>query len=383
MLMKNKTSVNWYDLKEYEILYLKEDVFKSLIKQGIAKAGSLSKLCAQIKSNHFYSILKKNRGMSVKNLKKLLAYLNINFSFLNDKILEVRKGLKVSIKNPNFPINLTDSRLGSVLGHVISDGCVYYDKSSKNLIRTKYYSDTIYGLNLFLNDITDIFGQVHFTQEYERNCYTVRIGNGIIGEVLRRAGLSIGKRSDSKVGLPRAVKKGGKELKKAYLSAIFDDEGSVGKINQFPYVILSRNIHVCFSNKEKIFLDTHIVPLMKTNTFPTGHITRRIPIRQLKKTLTENKRKTMLKKILNSKPKLLVEESNLLKKEFGINNHTYVISLQLTSNSFYSIQSCMVIRNKKDILKFYKEICFSLPKKQDKLKNYLKEANWNNGSEDI
>ena len=84
----------------------------------------------------------------------------------------------------------------------------------------------------------------------------------------------------------------------------------------------------------------------------------------------------ILNKILDSKPKILVDESNLLKKGFGIDNSVYVIALQLTSNGNYSVKSSLVIRKKKDVSNFYENIGFSLSKKQKKLKEALISRKW-------
>lgn len=72
----------------------------------------------------------------------------------------------------------------------------------------------------------------------------------------------------------------------------------------------------------------------------------------------------------------MVDESNLLKKNFGIDNKLYVMSLQLTTNENFSVQSCLVIQNKKSVLKFYKEVGFSFSKKRERLKETLISKRW-------
>ena len=381
--MEYETQINWYDLKDYEILYLNEGIFKDLINQGIKKAGSLSKLCLKLNSMQLYNILKNNEGISVKTLRKLLDYLEIKYDLVNDAITEIRKGTKPSIKNPKFPINLQNNKIGSLIGHLMSDGCLYKDNSRKNLIRTKYCSDEKEGINNFVNSLNKVFGEVHFNQEVIRNCIQIRIGNGVIGEVFRRAGVTVGKKYKFNEGLPWIIKDGTKEIKRAYLSAIFDDEGSVGK-KPFPYVILSRNIHFNFSNEERDLLERYIVPIMNKSYFPTGHSTKQTPIRVLKELLEKGSALELLKIIIDSKPKLLVDESNLLKEDLGIDNSVYIIALQLTSNGNYSVKSSLVIRKKKDVLKFYENIGFSFSKKQKKLKEALINRRWlDNGIETI
>ena len=373
--MSDKTIVNWYDLKDYEILYINKDVMRNLINKGIKKAGSLSKLMLELNSGHVYNILRNNSGFSIKNLKKLLEFLGLDYTFLNGKIIEVRKGEKYSIRNPKFPINLQNPKMGGLSGHLVSDGCLYYDKSREDLIRTEYCSDEREAICMFMSNLTDVFGDVHFNEEFERNCIQIRMGSGIVGEAFKRAGVTVGKKYKLNNGLPWIVKDGSKEMKRSYLSAIFDDEGSVGR-NPCPYIILSRSIHCTFTDKEKQTLHKQVVPLMKTRFFPTGHSQNRIPIRKLKEILIEINAKLLLMKILNSKPELLVDESKLLKDYFGITNYTYVISFDLTDKGSYSVASSLVIRNKKDVMKFYNDIGFSLTKKQKKLKEALTGRKW-------
>ena len=381
--MEYKTEINWYDLKDYEIIYLNGDTIKGLINQGISKAGSLSKLSIKINSGQFYNILKDNEGISIKILKKLVKYIGVDFNSINNKIVEIRKGNKASIKNPIFPINLQNYNMGYLIGHLMSDGCLYKDNSRKDLIRTKYCNDDKEGIDNFVKSLNEVFGNVHFNQEIIRSCIQIRIGNGIVGESFRRAGVTVGKKYRLNESLPWIVKNGDEDTKRAYLSAVFDDEGCVGR-NKFPYLTLSRNIHVNFSDREKKILEEHVVPLMNSNSFPTGHITRRIQIRRLKEVLTKINQVELLGKVLDSKPRLLVDESELLKNDFGINNRVYVMSLQLTTNSNYSVQSCLLIYSKRDVAKFYNDIGFSLSKKQKKLKEALISRRWlDNGDETI
>lgn len=361
--------INWFDLREYEILYLKRGILKGLINQGINKAGSLSKLCIILNSSFLYLILRKEKSVSVKTLKKLLRYLRLDYNHVENKIVQIKKGIKPSIIDPKFPIDLLNPKMGGIIGHIVSDGCLYYDKCRKDFIRTKYCSDDEEGLTEFVCNIKSVFGEVHYCKEFVRNCYTIRFGSSIGGDVLKKAGVTIGKKYEVNGALPWVVKKGCLELKKSYLRAIFDDEGSVGNTTS-PYLILSRNIHVQFPKKEIKALKS-IEKDMKRSFFPTGHSTQKIPIRTLIKRLNEMNEYKIIEKINNSKPKILIDESKMLKNSFGIENSTYVMALELTNNGAYSVKSAMVIRRKADVIKFYKEVSFSLSRKHNKLKEAL------------
>lgn len=90
----------------------------------------------------------------------------------------------------------------------------------------------------------------------------------------------------------------------------------------------------------------------------------------------------LLNKIQDSKPKILQGESRIL-NDFGIDNNVYVMSLQLTTNGNYSVQSTLVIQNKNSVVKFYKDIGFSFTKKQTKLKDALICKGWLNSDIEV
>ena len=373
-----RTKINWYELKEGIHLYIDGRIFKKIIEKGIKKSGSLSKLCIELNSNHFYRILKEEiNGTSIKRLKMLLDFLNIKYDKINHKILEIRKGKKISIKNPKFPINLLDESMGSIIGHMVSDGSLYYDKSRKDFIRTKYNSPDKTSINFFLENIKNVFGEVHYNESFIRNCNTIRFGNSIIGECLRKSGMSVGKKFKLDKGIPWIIYEGNLNMKRNYLSSVFDDEGSVG-VNPLPYVILSRSIHMNLDKKEEQFVEKWVKPHMKVNKFPTGYINYNIPTGKLKDIL-QRRNKNLYNKILSSKPKILIDESKLL-NEFNVENSIYTISFNITNNGGYSISNSLVIRKKRDITAFFNNIGFNLYRKQERLRNRLEEVGWINGN---
>lgn len=187
--------MNWYQLRDNELLKLEDDLLKKLIKSGIKQAGSLSKLCKSIGmcyTDFWYTLNDKTELVSVKKLRLLSAYLKIEYNYFNDKICEIRKGKVVSIRNPKFPFNLANEEGASLLGNIVSDGCIYIDKKARNIIRTKYSAGTKEELESFVNKINRIFGKVHFQKEKSRNSIYLKIGSSIIGESLHKVGCSIG-----------------------------------------------------------------------------------------------------------------------------------------------------------------------------------------------
>ncbi len=371
--MKSLT-INWHDLKDKQYLYLKSDVLQDLVNKGIKKAGTLQKLCKKMNTTSFYQKLRINGGITIHKLKELLDYIEIEYPFVNGKIQEIRMGDLTSINNPKFPIRLSYFKIGSILGHLVSDGCLYYDNSRKDYIRTSYYSPDKESIDQFIKNINSIFGKVHFNKEKLRNCFKIRTGCDIVGKSLKKSGGIVGKKYIENKRSPWLVRQGSYKCKKEYLSAVFDDEASVGK-SPFPYIILQRSIHIKLDKNERMIINRYVKPQMKTNKFPTGHVNKTIAIRKLNLILKKQS-KVLLDRINSHKPKLLKDESCLLKKDFDIDNFLYIIGFSITQNKRYSISCCLVIRRKKDVIKFYKNIKFSLKRKQESLKNALLYSKW-------
>ena len=106
--------------------------------------------------------------------------------------------------------------------------------------------------------------------------------------------------------------------------------------------------------------------------FPTGHTTSKISFKKAKEILPNR----LINKIENKGiSKLLQGESELL-KELGIENRLWISRIDKTQLGFFSLSTDLIISRKQSILKFYKEIGFSLSRKQDKLQNSLREAGW-------
>ena len=118
---------------------------------------------------------------------------------------------------------------------------------------------------------------------------------------------------------------------------------------------------------------------MKERQFPTGHITRSISFRKIKDIM---KKELYVKVEKNGKSQLLLDEAKLLNK-LGIETRIWIRNLTLTQSGYYGISTDLFINKKEGVIRFYKEIGFSLSRKQNKLENYLKEVNWIDGFETV
>jgi intein/homing endonuclease len=370
---------NWYQLKDNEYLILKSNILKKIVKRCIQKAGNISRLTKTIKigAPSIYRVLKGKNGISVKNLRKLLYYLQIPYDEVNTKIIKIKKGKKASIVNPKFPINLLKPEAATIIGFLVSDGGINLDKKARMTKRVTYSTQNLEDINTFIQNICKIFGNVLIQREERRNSLRLRIGTSIVPEAFLKVGCILGKKVIKNGGVPWIIKEAGEEMKINYLRAVFSDEGSVGGPN--PYVILSRAIVISSLNKMELnLLNEFVEPKMRVRFFPDGRFVREISIGELRKilnSLLNLSAKSLLQKIENNIPQLLLEESKLL-YNLGIKNAIYPVVIYKKSKDQYALTSSLVIRKKESLLQFYKKIGFQSSAKQEKLRRYLKNGGW-------
>jgi hypothetical protein len=365
---------NWFELRENTLLKLKNNLLQELILKGIKKAGNLNQLIKQLNLSYpsfLYALRKDTYMVSVRKLKKLAEFLKIDYSYFNKKILETKKCKIISIKNPKFPFNLKTKEGAYLLGYIVSDGTIYTDRKSRNVTRTKYSSNDKESTTKFIRSIKKVFGNVHMQKEITRGNTYIKMGSSIIGDSLIKAGAHLGNKTKNNLPLPKLIKEN-KFLQKYYLQSIFDDEGSLaGSKDYAPYIILTRANRLKINKNTKIKLNKVLKPLMKERKFPTGHTYSSISFKKFKEIFPELSIKFSKEGISN----LLLGEEKIL-NNLGIETRIWIRSLSKTQLGHYSLAADLFISRKQSILKFYKEVNFSLNRKKDKLQNCLMEAQW-------
>lgn len=367
---------HWFQLKDSFLLKLKGNLLNKLLCRGVKKAGNLYKLCKFLDMTEpsFYNMLKNKVIMiSVKKLKRLSNYLDVNYILINNKIEYTKKGSKVSIMNPKFPINLNSKYGALLLGCIVSDGCIYIDKKARDVIRTKYSTSEKESIKSFIDSINKIYGKVHIQKEDIRNCEIIRIGSSIIGNTLFKVGAILGHKAKVDGCVPWLIRYGPETLKVHYLKSVFSDEASIyiGKKPSSSFLVLSRYKHLNDLTKKQKKELTKLEKQMSVREFPTGHTTRSLTI---KKTLGFIKEDKDLLNHLNSVPKLLLGESNLL-NGFNIKHRIWNRSLNITPSGNYSVCCDLYINRKKSLLEFYEKIGFSLSCKQKKFIKLINKLN--------
>lgn len=306
-----------------------------------------------------------------------LNYLGYDLNYIDNKILELKKGKIPSVKNPLFPVNLQTKEFAGLIGYIVSDGSYYKESLGNEIYRVKYSSSDLENLNDFKKLVNLIFGEMHIEEEdnLRGNIY-LKIGSSIIPSALQKVNLSYGNKTKKNIDLPHFIFSD-LEFSKEYLRKVFSDEGSVGGGNgkgYNPYVVITRYswIDDFFTLKDLELINLKLVPLMTERKFPTGHKIKSISFKKAQEILGSA---FFQKVIFNGRSKLLLGESEIL-NILNINHRLWDSRISLTQNGHISLVTDLYITKKVDLLKFYKEVGFSLTRKQQKLKVALMEVGW-------
>ena len=368
---------NWSEMHDLTLLELKRGLVLKLIIQAKEKAGNLNRVCLKTGLTYpsLYNFINgKHKLISVYKLKKILTFLDLPYEFVNDEISEVRKGAIPSIISPKFPIDLTTREGAYLIGNILSDGTVYKDKKSRNVLRTKYSSSDPEQITFFLNNLNQIYGQIHHISEINGKNVYLKIGTTVVGESLRKVGVPVGNKTTLNYNLPVFLFDSENDVKISYLRAIYSDEGSVG--HPLPEIVLTRCKHINndLTKEENDLLESKFVPLMKVRIISTtGHVLRSISFPKLNKLFPDNSLLNKIKQI--AVPKLLSDESRLL-SSLGIETRIYITTLSKTTLGRYTVSATMKISKKESIINFANNVGFELTRKQDRLLARLTEMGW-------
>ena len=248
--------------------------FFRVIKTKYGGSKKLSKLLKkEIDNAYIYNWRHGIRFCPLWFIKSMTYDDKVLYRLVKNNIEELKSGSNVaSIKNIKFPINLSKN-LARICGHLIGDGRitsfgiykyrVYYANKSKLLVEQ------------FKIDILETFGEVKFDEYLDRRYYVIQIKlPKIIGILLTEF---LGLQSKGLKHIPKNIKNVSNELKKEFLEALFDDEGSVHiKGRKISFGMTVKNILTDVKLMLKDFgIDTSIINEKRRfgNRRPFYHIT--------------------------------------------------------------------------------------------------------------
>lgn len=202
----------------------------------------------------------KNKSYPLTVLIEICKSCGIDLKNEQTNVIEVRSCFYTKRKSnyvkskpiyPKFPIKLT-SELSSIVGHLFCDGSV--STSKEGYINVHYYNTNKDLLESFKNNVKEIFGNIHIYQSKNKGVDFVRLPSAV-GIVLKLFVTDFGSKTCK---IPDFIKEGNLEIKKAFIRAFADDEGSVSFRPPHRYIELACSNYQMLSDLKYLLNDTGI-----------------------------------------------------------------------------------------------------------------------------
>jgi len=202
-----------------------------------------------------YNWLKRGVNPKIIVLKQICKMLNIKMKDLVERVICFNEPFRSFIPIHSFPIKV-DENLASLIGHSFGDGHIgisfEYTNKSKELL-----NEVIDSVNkLPIKNVKVIFN-------HQPNKTPTLVFPKLVRDILVCAGAPIGNKITNNSEFPVWIKNGDNEIKKAFIRALFDDEGNVSsnRIIRFSLskrVNLVNNLHLFFEEIKSILEDLGI-----------------------------------------------------------------------------------------------------------------------------
>lgn len=185
----------------------------------------------KISFSHYYHLKSGRYAIKAPMLIKLLklAKIRVKECERNIALIKSNRGSKAKLVLPLKP----SPELASLLGHCFGDGSItflkrefHYMNTDENLVeKVKYYIKRVFGIEII---------------QAKKNRITC---STLVGELLILIGAPFGDKLRSEKNVPKWIYHGTVEIRKAFLRAVFDDDGSVLRTKKYA----SKNINLHFA----------------------------------------------------------------------------------------------------------------------------------------
>lgn len=186
-------------------------------------------------SRSFFYHLKNNRhGFRLSTLRKFSEISDIPLNEMEAAVTEIvsNRGGRILI---NFPIVESPS-LAGLVGHCFGDGNISSKKAEFD-----YVNGDMGLINSVISEVEILFSaQPTYFGPNGDGTYKVNFSN-LIGKILALAGAPRGKKVYSTMTVPGWIMEGSFETRRAFLRALFDDDGSV--LFSLNYAAKNVNLH--------------------------------------------------------------------------------------------------------------------------------------------
>lgn len=194
----------------------RKEWFTTLFKDGsknLAKNVGISR-------SYVYHLKNGRHHFRLSLLKKIAEHGGIPLELVEKKVTEIisNRGGRIRIE---LPLQ-SSPEMASLIGHCFGDGSISTKK------REFDYVNLDYARVLAVKELGRNVFKAEPTSEYQNKDGTYKIAfSSLIGEILGLFGATIGKKVETNLSVPDWIKNGDRNVKIAFLQALFDDDGSV------------------------------------------------------------------------------------------------------------------------------------------------------------
>jgi intein/homing endonuclease len=199
---------------------LKEPFLQQLLLAGKNKVGSWKNLAKELKLDYTALVNIKNgktKSISLIAVRTLVALIGTTLETIERNCVHVVRSNGKPIKVPIRPT----PKLASLVAHALGDGSI----GEKNL-QVEFKNKSPECLQDVIDATQSIFN-IEVRLRKDTSGFPVVFLPASVGQVLLLAGAAQGDKTKKDFDVPQWIKDGDIEIKKAFLRALFDDEGSV------------------------------------------------------------------------------------------------------------------------------------------------------------
>jgi len=341
-----KSTVDWDELPDTVIVYVDRDELVELVKEargivGITELGKESIMSGLDQRKILYG---GRDTITVGKLKALLDIVGLPHDEMDSFIYCVgRQGDPYAINNPRLPFNFDSKEGAIVLAAALKDGTLhmeeeprgywfaYYNKNEKNRERVK-------------EAVRKVFGEVEPHESKERN--EISYHSLAIASALEKMGVPVGEKVGQNYHVPRVVRQGDENIKRAYLYQTMMDEGSWSPEKHHLYYPQARALDISeLSDRDKEYLDGI---LQEKEEYPTGYTRRQVYLSGDMEKKIRGEHPELWEAIKRSEPPFLEEEMDMLKEVCNVRPNPKPKDIYTTIDGEYRVNWRVDVTGRED-----------------------------------
>lgn len=182
---------------------------------------SVYKFEKEFEFSNLYDFLYQNKRIKLGNLFKLMKLLKLTIKNLNRDVIWIGTKTGYGIRNPKIPFNLNDKHGFRLISAIIGDGGL-----NKKLV-VEYHNTSKMMIDKVINAAINVFGKIERIDKRKNieKVISIRFPT-IVGRIVNGTGLTPGRKTIVNPKFPPLIFKGSKESKNEFLKQMSDDEGS-------------------------------------------------------------------------------------------------------------------------------------------------------------